>query len=185
MSLILSLGACGSGAGRPTPAATPPSTQSAPGVTTPAGTPASTASNNPSAPIAKELAFTATTVGGEAFEGASLAGRDTVLWFWAPWCTVCARSAASVASAAMASPDVRFVGVAGLSADSGAMSDFVDRNGVDDLTHLADTGGDLYTRFGVTQQHTFVLVSADGTVTKRPAYGKTIDLSELVSSTFG
>lgn len=139
----------------------------------------------PSPAVPRELTFTATTVSGKPFEGAALAGQDTVLWFWAPWCTVCARSAPSVKAAAEASPEIRFVGVAGLSSDAGAMKTFVARHEVGDLTHLADTGGDLYTRFGVTQQHTFVLVGADGSVTTHPAYGKDVDLADLVRSTFG
>lgn len=31
------------------------------------------------------LAFTATTIGGEAFDGADYAGQDVMFWFWAPW----------------------------------------------------------------------------------------------------
>jgi hypothetical protein len=65
------------------------------------------------------------------------------------------------------------------------MRDFVDRHGVGGFPQLADTGGDLYTRFGVTQQHTFVLVGADGTVTREAAYGKDVDLPGLVRTTFG
>jgi hypothetical protein len=30
--------------------------------------------------------FAGTTVEGKPFSGASLAGKPTVLWFWAPWC---------------------------------------------------------------------------------------------------
>jgi hypothetical protein len=37
----------------------------------------------------------------------------------------------------------------------------------------------------VTQQHTFVLVDADGTLTRQPAYGRDVDLADLVRSTFG
>ncbi len=35
------------------------------------------------------LSFSGETIDGEAFEGASLAGRPAVLWFWAPWCPTC------------------------------------------------------------------------------------------------
>jgi peroxiredoxin len=129
--------------------------------------------------------FTADRVDGATFDGASLAGRKTVLWFWAPWCTVCARSADDVKAAAADLGDVTFVGVAGLSSDADAMRAFVERHGVGGFAQLADTGGDLYTRFGVTQQHTFVLVDADGTLTRQPAYGRDVDLADLVRSTFG
>ena len=62
-------------------------------------------------PVPAVLTFRATTVDGTAFAGAELAGKKTVLWFWAPWCTVCARAAAGVKDAAAAlGPDVRVVG---------------------------------------------------------------------------
>ncbi len=31
-----------------------------------------------------ELEFTATLIGGDPFDGTSVAGRDVLLWFWAP-----------------------------------------------------------------------------------------------------
>ena len=34
---------------------------------------------------ATTLDFNATTVSGDPFDGASLDGKPTVLWFWAPW----------------------------------------------------------------------------------------------------
>lgn len=191
VGLVLSVGACGSAGddGR-APSAGSPAASSAP-VSSPSSSPLGTEtappspSFSPSPPVPSQLAFTAKTVSGESFEGAAVAGQDTVLWFWAPWCTICARSAPTVKAAAEANPEVTFVGVAGLSSDAGAMEAFVDRHEVGELTHLADTGGDLYTRFGVTQQHTFVLVDADGSVTTHPAYGKDVDLGDLIRSTFG
>ena len=45
------------------------------------------------------LAFTATTLDGEPFDGMSLAGKPTVLWFWAPWCPVCLQQAPGVRAA--------------------------------------------------------------------------------------
>lgn len=186
VSVTGSLAACGSGGREAAPDRPPVVTPTAATPTT--DTPSTTPGRPPSptdSTVPPKLAFTATTVGGDSFEGATLAGKATVLWFWAPWCTVCARSASEVKDAASKAPDVTFVGVAGLSADSGAMGAFVRRHDVGDLTHLADTNGDLYTRFGVAQQHTFVLIKADGTVTSHPAYGKDIDVADLVRSTFG
>ena len=52
-----------------------------------------TTSARPRSAVPAALAFRATTVDGTAFAGAELAGKKTVLWFWAPWCTVCARAA--------------------------------------------------------------------------------------------
>jgi peroxiredoxin len=186
------LAACGSGSSADT--ALP---SAAPSPTSPSGSPSTTAGptptaggssasrTSPAAAVPEVLRFTADRVDGATFDGASLAGRKTVLWFWAPWCTVCARSADDVKAAAADLGDVTFVGVAGLSSDAGAMRAFVERHGVGGFTQLADTGGDLYTRFGVTQQHTFVLVDADGTLTRQPAYGRDVDLADLVRSTFG
>lgn len=34
--------------------------------------------------IPVELEFTATLVGGEPFDGSSVAGQDVLFWFWAP-----------------------------------------------------------------------------------------------------
>ncbi|WP_404385157.1 redoxin domain-containing protein [Knoellia locipacati] len=181
--LLAVLAGCGSsqGGASASSASTNRSTASASG----SATAEAPAPSGATASVPDELRFTATTVDGQPFDGASLAGQDTVLWFWAPWCTVCARSAASVRSAAEASPTIRFVGVAGLSSDGRAMGEFVSRHDVGDLTHVADTRGEVYTRFGITQQHTFVLVGADGTVTTHPAYGRDVDLDALVRSTFG
>ena len=186
LSAGLAVAACGTSGGDP--GAVPPATTSSAtpsSATSSTAAPSATASSVPGSPVPPKLAFTAATVGGGSFDGRTLAGRNTVLWFWAPWCTVCARSAAGVREAAAMTPGVTFVGVAGLSSDSDAMKAFVQRHGVADLTHLADTGGDLYTRFAVRQQHTFVLVGADGKVSSHPAYGHDIDVADLVRSTFG
>lgn len=134
--------------------------------------------------IAEVLSFTAEQVGGGAFEGAELAGTDTVFWFWAPWCTECAAAAPAVQAAAEASDDVSFVGVAGLSSDVGAMEAFVDQHGLE-FTQLADADGSLYTSFGVTQQDTYVLVSADGETETVTGYGSEADPQQLLDEAFG
>ena len=204
-ALALALAACagcstGSGAASTPPAASSSGTASAVTTTPPTSTPAPTTSGSagpsPSpttsatassaATVPAALAFRATTVDGTAFAGAELAGKKTVLWFWAPWCTVCARAAAGVKDAATAlGPDVRVVGVAGLSTDAADMRRFVDRGGLQSLTNLADTTGDLYARFGITQQDTFVLIGPDGTVSRHPAYSQDVDLVALARQTFG
>ena len=78
-----------------------------------------------------------------------------------------------------------FVGVAGLSADRDDMRRFVDRNELDGMRHIADVDGSVYTRFGIVQQHSFVLVDADGSVESVTAYGTDLDLAELIDQTFG
>ena len=122
---------------------------------------------------------------GTAFAGAELAGKKTGLWFWAPWCTACARAAGDVKAAAAAlAPDVRVIGVAGLSTDAADMRRFVERGGLQSMTSIADTSGDLYTRFGVTQ-HILRPLAPDGTATRHPAYSQDVDLVALARNSFG
>lgn len=135
--------------------------------------------------VPDQLDFTAAQVSGGQFDARGLAGQDVVLWFWAPWCTVCAGSAADVDAAVKAHPDVEFVGVAGSSSDLSSMQSFVDQHNLTTFPQLADTDGSLYTRFGVTQQHTFVLVSADGEAKTVPAYGGSVDLDATIAQQFG
>lgn len=113
--------------------------------------------------IAPELEFTAQTVGGASFDGTTLAGRDAVLWFWAPWCTECRREAPYVAAAQTERSDVTFVGVAGLG-ETAAMQDFVDDYDLDAFEHLADLDGSLWQRFGIVQQPAYAFIDADGTI---------------------
>ena len=113
--------------------------------------------------VPKQLRFTAKTVDGDTFNGTSLAGRNAVLWFWAPWCTECRREAPHVAAAQKANPEVVFVGVAGLGERS-AMADFVRDYRVGAFTHLADLDGSLWQRFGVVQQPAYAFIDESGSV---------------------
>jgi thiol-disulfide isomerase/thioredoxin len=114
-------------------------------------------------PAVEELRFTAKTVEGEPFDGTTLAGKDAVLWFWAPWCTECRREAPHVAQAQKDNPGVVFVGVAGLG-ETNAMRDFVDDYQVGAFVHLADLDGSLWQRFGVIQQPAYAFVDESGKV---------------------
>ncbi|ABL79530.1 Redoxin domain protein (plasmid) [Nocardioides sp. JS614] len=160
--LVLGLAACGtdtSGAGAPD------DTGQATGAAT--GAPSSPAATRKQTgaepPVAEELKFTAQSVDGEAFDGATLAGKDAVLWFWAPWCTECRREAPHVAASQADNPGVVFVGVAGLG-ETADMRDFVDDYDVDAFSHLADLDGSLWQRFGVVQQPAYAFVDDTGTV---------------------
>jgi len=111
------------------------------------------------------LDFEAPTVDGETFQGASLLGQDSVLYFWAPWCTVCRAEAPSLPGLADEfDGQATFYGVAGLSPDVSAMQGFVADTGTGGLTHIADTEGSIYTGFGVSSQTTFAFVNDDGTI---------------------
>jgi thiol-disulfide isomerase/thioredoxin len=130
---------------------------------TPQQTPSSEPSKAATAPAA--LKFTAKTLGGEAFEGASLAGRPVVFWFWAPWCPKCQSEAPAVKAAAKKYGNVAFVGVAGLDTEA-AMKEFVQRTGTGTIVQLSDEKGTVWTKLGVSQQSTFVFMKPDGSTEK-------------------
>ncbi len=106
------------------------------------------------------LDFTATTVDGESFDGASLAGKPTVLWFWAPWCPTCRAQAAGVSEVATTyGSDVNVVGVGSLD-ESSALKEFAAAVPAD-FTQLDDPDGDVWRHFGITAQSTYVVLDAD------------------------
>ena len=109
------------------------------------------------------LDFSAETVDGASFDASALKGKDAVLWFWAPWCTQCAREAPQVAKAQAANADVEFVGVAGLG-QVDAMRAFVDDYDVGAFKHLNDTDGSLWKRFEVARQPAYAFIDDDGTI---------------------
>ncbi|MGA8251664.1 MAG: redoxin domain-containing protein, partial [Mycobacterium sp.] len=79
-----------------------------------------------SAAADERLQFTATTLSGAPFNGASLQGKPAVLWFWTPWCPFCNAEAPGLSQVAAANPGVTFVGIAAHS-DVGAMRSFVSK----------------------------------------------------------
>lgn len=118
----------------------------------------------PAAEAPEQLRFSASTVAGQNFDAASLAGRDAVLWFWAPWCSECRREAPAVAAVAAASAGtVSFVGVGGLGPVAD-MASFVSTYGVGGFAHLNDADGQIWKRFGVTRQPAHAFIDDDGTV---------------------
>ena len=161
--LLLSLAACGTdtaGDAGEVPGQGQAAEQTTGTTTDPTATPSSKGAERA---VASELKFTAETINGDAFDGTTLAGKDTVLWFWAPWCTECRREAPYVAAAQAERSDVTFLGVAGLGSTSD-MQDFVDDYDVAAFGHLADLDGSLWQRFGVVQQPAYAFIDADGTV---------------------
>jgi thiol-disulfide isomerase/thioredoxin len=109
------------------------------------------------------LQFTATTLSGAPFNGATLQGKPSVLWFWTPWCPFCNAEAPGVSQVAAANRAVTFVGVAAHS-DVGAMQDFVSKYNLN-FTNLNDTDGSIWARYNVPWQPAYVFYRADGTST--------------------
>ncbi|MCH9733925.1 MAG: protein disulfide oxidoreductase [Actinomycetia bacterium] len=117
----------------------------------------------PSALADDRLQFTATTIDGAAFDGASLQGKPAVLWFWTPWCPFCNQEAPTVSQVAAANPNVTFVGVAAR-ADVSQMQSFVSKYNLN-FTNLNDADGSIWARFNVPWQPAFVFLRPDGAST--------------------
>ncbi len=110
------------------------------------------------------LAFTATTLDGEPFDGSSLAGEPVALWFWAPWCSICRTEAPAVTEIAeQYAGEVTVVGVPGRAAPA-AMREFVADTGTGGFDHVVDTDGALSARFGVVTPTAYVFVDRSGAV---------------------
>jgi thiol-disulfide isomerase/thioredoxin len=129
--------------------------------------PAGDGATGQAAPAEALREFTGEKVGGGSFDGASLAGKPTALWFWAPWCPTCLGQAPGVRKAVEQHADrVNIVGVAGLD-KAEAMPDFVRMAKVDTMPHVSDPAGALWKTFEVREQSTFVLLDAAGEVVFR------------------
>lgn len=151
---LLTVG-CGSGATSTADAGTDSSTTST--------APASTDSGSTASPTVPEsLRFTGTTIDGKPFDGATLAGKPVVLWFWAPWCPKCKAQGPETAKvAAEFEGKASVVGVAGLDKQA-AMKDFVASAKVGTFPNLSDEAGDIWKKFKITEQSTYVVLDKDG-----------------------
>lgn len=108
------------------------------------------------------LDFTATTVAGKSFDAASLKGKPTVFWFWAPWCPTCRAQIPGVSSLAKKHGDaVNFVGVGSLDA-ADKIAGFTDLVPGNAITELTDPAGKVWKHFGVTAQSTYLVLDAHG-----------------------
>jgi thiol-disulfide isomerase/thioredoxin len=135
--------------------------------------------DEPAVEVPELLQFEATTLDGAAFDGSSLVGKPTVLWFWAPWCTTCIAQIPQVeALATEYAGDANVVGVGGLDSDS-AIEDFA--ADLDGLTSLVDDEGAIWQRFEIIEQSSFVILDANGNEVARSGYGDELDLSSEVA----
>lgn len=76
--------------------------------------------------------------------------------------------------------DVRIIGIPGLS-NPESMENFISSNGVGSIDHLDDPDGELWDRFGVTEQRTYVFVNDDG-ATRKGTYGSLpSDVEDLIA----
>jgi thiol-disulfide isomerase/thioredoxin len=109
-----------------------------------------------------DLGFSATTLDGRSFEGTSLRGQPTVLWFWAPWCSTCRQQIDAVVDVAeQYDGEVEVVAVGGRDDQASIREVAADIPGV---THLVDRDLEVWRHFGVTTQSVYTLIDADGTV---------------------
>ncbi|MDO0939029.1 redoxin family protein [Streptomyces sp. DG2A-72] len=137
------------------------------------------------AEVPEALNFTATTVDGKPFDAKTLAGRPTVLWFWAPWCPTCRGQAAETAKvAADHAGKANVVGVAGLDKNA-AMRDFVSETGTGSFPQLSDEAGDVWKRFEITQQSIYVILDKDGATVYEGVLPGGEGLAEKVASLTG
>ncbi|MBL7258359.1 redoxin family protein [Paractinoplanes lichenicola] len=110
------------------------------------------------------LKFTGKTLDGQAFDATTLAGKPTILWFWAPWCATCASEAQSVRDLQEEYGDkLSFLGIAGMGGNKD-MHQFVKDLEVGNVTHLDDGAGKIWKRFKITEQSLYVVLDRDGQV---------------------
>ncbi|MEU0160998.1 redoxin domain-containing protein [Streptomyces sp. NPDC006261] len=183
-AVLLALTGCGADSGADDgPAGALPS-----GSSSPAQPPASSdASGDGTAEVAvpQALRFTATTVDGKPFQADALAGKPTVLWFWAPWCPKCKAQATQTAKvAADYAGEANVVGVAGLDRNE-AMKDFVADTGTGGFPQLSDEKGELWKRFEVTEQSRYVILDKNGKTVYEGVLPKGEGLAEKVAGLVG
>jgi thiol-disulfide isomerase/thioredoxin len=146
---------------------------------TPASLPAVAAAT--AGAIPDTLRFTGRTLDGAAFDATAMAGKPTILWFWAPWCATCASEAQSISDIAKEYQGrLGILGIAGLG-DNKAMHEFVSDLNVGNVPHLDDQAGAIWKRFKIKQQSTYVFLDRTGKVV-RTGYLDDLQLTAEVKS---
>jgi thiol-disulfide isomerase/thioredoxin len=147
------------------PVATSPAAENAPPAA--AGVASSAAADaGGAAPVAvpASLRFTGKTLDGKAFDAATMAGKPTILWFWAPWCATCASEAMSIADLQQEyAGRLNILGIAGMGGNKD-MHEFVSDLEVGAVPHLDDQPGKLWKKFGIKEQSTYVILDRAGKV---------------------
>jgi thiol-disulfide isomerase/thioredoxin len=114
--------------------------------------------------VPASLKFTGKTLDGKPFDAATMAGKPTILWFWAPWCATCASEAMSIADLQeQYAGRLNILGIAGMG-NNKDMHEFVSDLEVGAVPHLDDEPGKLWKKFGITQQSTYVILDQAGKV---------------------
>ena len=76
---------------------------------------------------------------------------------------------------------VQFIGIPSLS-DAAEMRAFIEETGVTGFPHIADVDGEIWERFGVVAQRTYVYIDDDGEW-RQSGYGSLLeDVKALVAS---
>jgi len=163
--LLPIIGAAALLAGCAAPVVSTPSTPITP-ADLPSGAVSVAASAEAPAAVPATLRFTGKTLDGASFDAARMAGRPTILWFWAPWCATCASEAQSIADlAGEYRGQLGILGIAGLGTNK-AMHQFVSDLNVGNVPHLDDQAGAIWKKFKITQQSTYVFLDRSGQVVK-------------------
>ncbi|MGK5681963.1 redoxin family protein [Actinoplanes sp. URMC 104] len=161
------------------PASAPAFAQPKPSASVPASGPSS--ADKPDTSVPATLAFGGKTLDGAAFDAATLAGKPTILWFWAPWCATCASEAQSVRDLQDEyGTRLNFLGVAGMGGNK-EMHQFVSDLEVGNVTHLDDQAGKIWKKFRITEQSTYVVLDRGGDVVER-SYLDDLQLTARVKS---
>ena len=121
-----------------------------------------TADEKPLGDNSQRLKFYGTELGGALFDGRTLIGKPTVIWFWSPpsSCGICLAEASVVGRVAAANPQVSFLGVAGRGA-VGDMRGVVADNHLN-FPNLTDANGQLWQAFFVPWPPAWAFIRPDG-----------------------
>lgn len=139
----------------------------------------SSPSASPSAVMPPAFNFIAPTLAGGTFDGKSLYGKATILWFWAPWCGSCAADSKYVLAAIPdLPPGVQIIGVPTFS-DDASMHQFADALGLNGITNIVDAKGDISIGFKLPELPSAAVVYPDGYIATIPGSLSTATILQI------